>query len=77
MTRVPNAQLHEVTAAKLAIDAQVEQRKIPSAALYLEPDADGPDVLYLKWRLLADKLSLVPRLTAIRSNGCAHVVLLF
>jgi len=77
VTNVPNAQLHEVTAAKFAIYAEVEQRKISSAALYLEPDADGPDVLNLERRLLPDKLSLVPRLAPVRGNGCVYVVLLF
>lgn len=47
VTHSPNAQLHEVTPAKLAIDAQVEQRKIASAGLYLEPDAYCSDVLDL------------------------------
>jgi len=48
MAYVAHAQLHEITAAKLAINAEVEQRQISSAALYLKPDADGPDVLDLE-----------------------------
>ena len=47
MINVANPELHQVTAAKVAINAEVEQRKTPRAGLYLKPDAEGADVVNL------------------------------
>jgi hypothetical protein len=39
---VAGAELHEITAAQLAVDSEIEQRKIACPLFKLEPDADGP-----------------------------------
>jgi len=66
---VADAQLHKIAAAKLAIDAQVEQCKIAGARLYLKPDANRPDILDLQGRLLPDEISLI----SLRKYGSSLV----
>lgn len=52
---------HEVAAAQLAVDPQIEKCKVPGSVLELQPSSDSPDFSRLEWRLLADQLSFVPR----------------
>jgi hypothetical protein len=57
---VVDAQPDEVAAAQLAVDREIEQRKVASASLKLQADADGPDLLRFQWAFLADQPALVP-----------------
>jgi hypothetical protein len=41
---IRDLQFHEVAAAQLAVDCQVEQRKVPDAVRNLEAHPYGPDV---------------------------------
>src|SRR6476469_2940976 len=50
MADVANAQLHEITAAQLTVNAEVEQRKFSGTHLHLEPDPNRPDVFDLQRR---------------------------
>jgi len=44
-------QAHNVAAAELAVDRDIEERQIPSAAGDLKARPDRPDVLGLEWGL--------------------------
>jgi hypothetical protein len=59
---------NQVTAAKLAVDREVEQRQVSQFVGKLEPGANGPDLPWQKRTFLADQRPLVPR-RALRS-GC-------
>jgi hypothetical protein len=50
----------EIAAAQLAIDSEVEHRKIAFAALYLKSDTNGPDFFRPKGALLANEAAFVP-----------------
>jgi hypothetical protein len=60
MADIAHAQLHQSTSAKLAVDRQVEQSKIPTSTRNLQTHADRPNFLELERRLLPDELSFVP-----------------
>ena len=70
------AEPDEITPAQLAVNAQVEQRKVARTDLHLEADPYRPDVLNLQRRLLPDELSLIPRPATNHSDGRVHFVLL-
>src|SRR4051812_37605807 len=53
----------EVAASQLAVDAQIEERKLAHAAFHLQADSKRPDLVDLERRLLPNDLSLVPRFT--------------
>ena len=53
-------QIHQIAATQLAVDRQVEHGQVANLVFILEVDSDGPDVLGLEWRLLADQLAFVP-----------------
>jgi hypothetical protein len=57
---VADLQRDQITAAQLAVDGHVEQRKIPQVAGHLEAHADGPHMLRQERSLLADCAALVP-----------------
>jgi hypothetical protein len=44
----------EVAAPELAVDRQIEHRKIAPALLHLQPDSDRPNVFWLQRALLPD-----------------------
>jgi hypothetical protein len=48
----------KVTPAQLAVDPQVEKRKLAHTTFHLKAGSKRPDVLELEWRLLADDLAL-------------------
>ena len=52
---------HDIAAAKLAVDGEIEQSKVAHLALHLQSGADRPDVLGLQGRFRANKLAFVPR----------------
>jgi len=64
MTDIMDAQAHKVAGAQFAIDAEVKEGKLAHSFLHLQTNADGPDVLELEGRFLANELSLVPRFAA-------------
>jgi hypothetical protein len=45
---VPDSKLDQIASPQLAVDGQIEQRKIADTVADLQPDADGPDVLELQ-----------------------------
>jgi hypothetical protein len=57
---IPDFESYEITAAKLAVDSQVEECELAHAIFHLEADAERPDVLELERCLLTDDLALVP-----------------
>jgi hypothetical protein len=60
---IPDSQLDEVAGTQFAVDAQIEQREFPFAMTQLQVHANSPDLLQLKWRLLANNDALVPGFT--------------
>jgi hypothetical protein len=59
---------NEVAAPELAVNGEIEHRKISFAAFQSEPDPDRPDILRLQRALLTDQASLVPRHAASRQG---------
>jgi hypothetical protein len=59
---VANSDLHDVTAAQLAVDREVEHRSISDPLLLVQPEADGPDLLRFEGALCAELSTCVPRL---------------
>ena len=71
---VANSQLHEVAAAQLAADRQVEERQLALSICQFEPNANGPNFAKLERRLLADQLALVPGSTRPESMEDANIM---
>jgi hypothetical protein len=61
---IAHAQPHQITAAQLAVDRQVEQGELVFALAEFEAYPDGPNVFELEAGFLSDQLALVPRLAA-------------
>jgi hypothetical protein len=60
---IANPNLHQVAAAKLAVDRKIEQGTVTNATLAIEEEADGPN-LFLRERTLGSYLlSSVPSCT--------------
>ena len=57
---VPDLEAHEITAAKLAIDSQIEEGELAHPAFHLQANTEGPDVLEFEWSFLTHDLALVP-----------------
>ncbi len=57
-------ELHQVAAAKLAVDGEIEESEVSDLVRNLETDTDCPNMLGEQWALLADDASLVPCRTA-------------
>ena len=60
---ITDAQLHEIAAAKFAVDRQIEQRQLALAIGHLQTNANRPDIAKLKRCLLPDQLALVSGFT--------------
>jgi hypothetical protein len=58
---ISDLDLHEVAAAQLAVERQVEQRPIAQSLVLVEVEPDGPDVAWLERALGSDILTCVPR----------------
>jgi len=58
---IAHAKSHEVAAAELAVDCQVEEGEIPGLLGELQAEPDGPDILQAQGRLLSKQLSPIPR----------------
>src|SRR5271169_2088283 len=77
MSEIADAQLHEIAAAQLAVDRQIEQRELAPSIAQLKANPNCPNVLEFERCFLTDKLSLIPRVAAARFNGwCQHLELL-
>src|SRR6266446_6150271 len=68
MSDIANAQLHEIAAAQLAVDRQVEQRELALAIAQLEANAYCPNLPEFERCLLPDQLSVAPGIAAARFN---------
>jgi hypothetical protein len=51
---------HHVAATQLAVDREIEERRIPRASCELQSSPDGPDVRRLQRWFRSDELALVP-----------------
>jgi len=58
---VSDAEVHKIATSQLAIDREVEQRKVAYPVLVSELGADSPDIFRLQRRFGADHESRVPR----------------
>jgi hypothetical protein len=56
-----NPQPDQVASAQLAVDGQIEKRKIAQSAMNLETHTDGPDFTSFQGWFLAGDLTFVPR----------------
>src|SRR5579864_3696839 len=72
VAQVAHAQLHQVAGAQFAVDTQVEECEVPQPSLHLQADPNGPDLSELERHLLADELTLVPRLVALSKMSRFH-----
>lgn len=66
---VSDTQPHQVTAAQLAVDPEVEEGEIPDSAGDLQPDADLPDLSEREGALLPRQPALVPGNRDARLRG--------
>ncbi|MER8683468.1 hypothetical protein [Mesorhizobium sp. M1405] len=57
---IANPDFDQVTAAKLAVDCQIEQRTVPNASLVIEQKANSPNLLLGEKTLGADLLPSIP-----------------
>jgi hypothetical protein len=74
---IANAQLHEIAAAQLAVDRQIEQRELALPIGQLEPNPNCPNVPEFERCFLPDELALVPGIAAASFNDwCQHLELL-
>jgi hypothetical protein len=58
---IKNANFHQIASAQLAIDHEIEQRKIAGTISNLQAHSNRPDIFELERRFLPDELSFVPR----------------
>jgi hypothetical protein len=70
LRHIANLQPEEITASQLAVDGQVEKRKVPNSIGQLKADPDPPNLFQLEWELLADQFVLVPGGMAIFIVEC-------
>ena len=61
MDHIRNSEIHEVTAAKLAVDGELEQREVPGPASDSPPYADRPDFFELEGRPRPEHSAFIPR----------------
>jgi hypothetical protein len=66
---ITDAQLHEIAAAQLAVERQVERREFALAIAQLKTNPDSPNVPEFQGRFLSDQFAFVPGLAAARYNG--------
>jgi len=60
MRNIANAQVHEIAAAELAVDREVEHRQGSKLMGVVKPNSDRRDVLRLERRIRPDHLAFVP-----------------
>jgi hypothetical protein len=64
LDHIMNAKADQIAPAQLAVDGEVEQREFPGPMIQLQSNPNGPDLLQLQWRLLAEQLVFVPQYCA-------------
>ena len=62
---IANPDLDEVTAAKLAVDREIEQGSVPDASLAVKEEADRPNLFWVNGRLVP---TFFPAFQAARSR---------
>jgi hypothetical protein len=63
---------NDVTAAKLAVDCQIEHREVANSAFDLELCPDRPDMFRSQWRLCPGQLAFVPGHALVGYRGSVH-----
>jgi len=58
---IVDTESNQIAAAQLAVDGEVEQRKLPGSMIQLQANPNGPDLFQLQRWLLAEQLTFVPR----------------
>ena len=58
--KLTDSDLHDVAAAQLAVDGEVEERAVAEVSFPVEPESDGPNLLRLERALRTDHASGVP-----------------
>jgi hypothetical protein len=66
-----------VAAAQLAVDRQIEQRQLSRLPGHAQLSANGPDLVQLQRRLLANQLAFVPRLMCGRDESLVVFLVCF
>ena len=61
LDNIPNAERHQVAAAQLAVDSEIERGEIAGTTFDLQPEANRPNLRRLQRQLLPKELALVPR----------------
>ena len=70
---IADAQLHQITGSKFAVDRKIEQGKFTRSFSDLETDSNCPDILQFQGRFLPDEFSLIPGCMLLCSvNGLLH-----
>ena len=65
VNHVAHPQAHQIAAAQLAVDRQVEHGQVADLMPVLQVESNGPDILWLERWLLADQLAFVPGLVGL------------
>src|SRR3979409_2049598 len=65
----------DITAAKLAVDRQIEHREVANSAFDLELRPDRPDVFWSRRWLCPCQLAFVPRHALVGRRGSVHFIL--
>lgn len=71
--QVADLELDQVTAAKLAVDGEVEPRSVSDRLLAIEIEATGLDLLLQQWSLRPDLLSCVTRCLSLHRRIIVRV----
>jgi hypothetical protein len=58
--KICNVERDQVATAQLAIDCDIEQSQIAKIARKFKACADGPNLFWQQWSLLADEATFVP-----------------
>ena len=67
---IADLDLHQVTAAKFAVDGEIKERPVPGSPVLIKKEADRPDLTGLERTLCTDLASSVPR-HPLTSGGMA------
>jgi hypothetical protein len=58
---VSDSDLDDVTSSQLAVDCEIEHRSVALPAFVVEPESNGPDLLWLQRTFRANHSARVPR----------------
>jgi hypothetical protein len=56
LDRIVDPETHQIAAAQLAVDGEVERRKLQGSMIRLPANPDGPDPFQLRWGLRPSSL---------------------